>query len=267
MSDSTMSGAAPAKAVPHRTAAIRRIHVGARALGLSEQARRDLQRRVTGKSSCAEMTDDQLDAVVDELRRLGAWGRPPPPARWPVPDTPQQAKIVALWFGLYHMGALDAPSEQALNTWVQRQIRNARPGGAAPDDGGPGNGIADWRALDTRLADRVIRSLRLWCERVGFRQPKAAEVRALDAVRLRAGRPPGDEAIAGRVSLLEAQWRRLAARRAAAAGDAGPPASAGAGLTAWLRGQGLDADHRLLDAAALDQAISRLGAELRRTAP
>lgn len=47
------------------------IHTGKRALGMEEDSYREMLRRVTGKSSSAEMTPNERWKVIQELRRLG----------------------------------------------------------------------------------------------------------------------------------------------------------------------------------------------------
>lgn len=54
-----------------RRGLIAAIHARAKNLGLREDERRDVQRRVTGKASCRDMTLRELGAVADDLRRTG----------------------------------------------------------------------------------------------------------------------------------------------------------------------------------------------------
>ena len=54
------------------------IHVRAKALGLDEDTRRDVQRRVSGKASCRDMTLPELRAVADELRQTERRVKPGP---------------------------------------------------------------------------------------------------------------------------------------------------------------------------------------------
>lgn len=65
------------RARSRRARMIARIHAEARRLGLDDETRRALQRRVTGIVSCAEMDSSQLGYVLDELRRMaGRWVNP-----------------------------------------------------------------------------------------------------------------------------------------------------------------------------------------------
>ncbi|WP_323790111.1 regulatory protein GemA [Thalassovita sp.] len=49
----------------------KQIFVGCRELGLDNETRRDLQLRVTGKSSMSDMTERDFLSVVSELKSLG----------------------------------------------------------------------------------------------------------------------------------------------------------------------------------------------------
>ncbi len=54
------------------------IHIRAKALGMREDDRRDMQERLTGRRSCADMTTAQLRRVADELRLAERRLRPGP---------------------------------------------------------------------------------------------------------------------------------------------------------------------------------------------
>lgn len=68
----------PREAERLRRGLLAAIHVRGKALGLDEDTRRDIQRRVTGKTSCRDMSVHELRAVADELRQAeqGARLRP-----------------------------------------------------------------------------------------------------------------------------------------------------------------------------------------------
>lgn len=53
-----------------RRAALARIHVCKKELGLDEVTYREMLAGITGKDSCAKMTDAQLRAVLDHLSRF-----------------------------------------------------------------------------------------------------------------------------------------------------------------------------------------------------
>jgi phage gp16-like protein len=98
-----------------RKARIARIHAAKRRLGLGDGEYRLLLRRVAGKGSAAELDLEQLDAVVDELRRLGFGVRPRRRL------SALQKKALALWVELGEAGKLRDRSGRALDRFVQRQ--------------------------------------------------------------------------------------------------------------------------------------------------
>ena len=60
-----------------RTRLIAAVHAGARRFGLDDETRRALQLRLTGHASCSEMTEQDLERIVDHLRRAGFRPRRP----------------------------------------------------------------------------------------------------------------------------------------------------------------------------------------------
>lgn len=63
-----------------RARLIAAVHAGARRLGLDDETRRVLQVRLTGHATCSEMTEQELERVLDHLRRAGFRPRRPQPA-------------------------------------------------------------------------------------------------------------------------------------------------------------------------------------------
>ena len=134
-----------------RNVSIKAIHAGARQLALSDDSRRALQARITGKESCADMTAAELEAVVKELRRLGA-GKSGSQSRYRPPAGRAQArKIYAMWRALHRAGAVEHGSASAADKWVLGRC-----------------GIASAAFVnDNDVFDRLIAALRLWCKREG----------------------------------------------------------------------------------------------------
>ena len=68
---------------PARRAMIAKIKIAQKELGMDDDTYRAVLMRVTGKNSCTQMSDGQLEAVLREMRRLGfvprqsAYVRPP----------------------------------------------------------------------------------------------------------------------------------------------------------------------------------------------
>ena len=143
-----------------RRAMLAKVHLGAKQLGLSDDARRDLMFRVTGRRSAADMTMNQLDHVLSEYRRLG-WkpeqrqaaqsrpaGRRAPPA-----DHPVARKARALWLGLHRLEAIQNPSEQALEAFAKRQV-----------------GCDAMRFMDQAQGFKLIEALKRMAGRAGWDQ-------------------------------------------------------------------------------------------------
>lgn len=98
-------------ATTERQRLIRRIHAGARAAGIEEDERRCIQARLTGKTSCADMTGPELRRVADEI---GAQ------QRRTLPDGPYTKKMRALWISGWNLGVIQWPHDRALAAFVRR---------------------------------------------------------------------------------------------------------------------------------------------------
>ena len=134
-----------------RTRKMRAVLAACRRLGIDQDARRELQRDVTGQLSMASMDEAELGRLLDHLNR--DW-------RGTNPARPHVAKIKALWWSLYWIGAIDEPADHALSAFVKRQT-----------------GIAALRFLDHRNAFSVIEALKGWLAREGVAWPAEGEDR------------------------------------------------------------------------------------------
>ena len=231
-------------AARRRALAISKIHVGKRGLALTDETYRAVLERVTGKRSCKDMTEVELGRVIEELARLGAYRRK---ARGRagarrLAAGEQAAKIRALWLGLYHLGEVGDPAEAALARYAKRMTAGANDGA----------GVDDLSFLTPVLADRVIKGLRGWAGRVGWKQSNAADRSTLSAMRKAAGIEDSPAGLADKVVLIEAQWQRLIALGAMRTGEF-------ARLDTWLRKQARVADPAYLSGDQADRAIERLG--------
>lgn len=130
-----------------RGAALAKVHIAKKELGLEDETYRDILERVTGQRSAARLEDRQLGAVLSELRRLG-WK---PRGRKPRPKNPMLRKIHALWGILADHGHVRSREEQAINSYIKRMTGIERP---------------EW--LTTADCSRVIESLKGWLARVGL---------------------------------------------------------------------------------------------------
>ena len=129
-----------------RTRKIRAVLAACKRLGLDDDARKELQLDVTGVASMAAMGEGELGKLLDHLNR---------DYRGKNPQRPHLAKVKALWWSLYWMGAIDNPDDKALSAFVKRQC-----------------GIAALRFLDHRSAPSVIEALKDWLRREGVVWPK-----------------------------------------------------------------------------------------------
>lgn len=202
-----MTAAARTPRAPDRRAMTAKIHIARKDLALADDTYRAVLERITGKTSSRDCSDRQLHAVLEEFRRLGwkprarSGKRPAAAARAPraIATDEQAGKVRALWLSLWCLGAVNDPSEDALESYVARMTKS------------PGNpdGIARLQWLDARGYDRVIRALRGWCERVGFPQPTAFDVGKVDRMRVAATLDPVPYGFVCKVMLFRALWGRL----------------------------------------------------------
>lgn len=129
------------------------IFVGCRELGLDDDARRDLQQRVTGKASLSVMTNPDLEAIVAELKAKGF--TPKSGKKRPLAPRADLRKIHVLWRLLGEAGALNNPTREGLNAFIQKRFG------------------AHWNFVpvdidmlrDHREISDVIDALHAWCNR------------------------------------------------------------------------------------------------------
>lgn len=96
------------------------VHMGAKALGMAEDDYRAMLVRVTGKASAGQCNVAQLRLVLNELQRMGFHN--PRRDRVKRAAHPVAKKARALWLGLYALGAIDDPSERALEVLGKKQL-------------------------------------------------------------------------------------------------------------------------------------------------
>lgn len=139
----------------------RMIHAGCRQLGLDAEARRGLQVVATGKASMADMTEAELQAMVQALKDRGfnAGFNGSSKARRPPAERPDVRYIHVLWKMLGDAGKLDKPGRAGLNAFLRRRFENKW--GAVPID-------IDTLREPGQIND-VIRALKDWCHREGLR--------------------------------------------------------------------------------------------------
>lgn len=178
----TAAGASPA-----RRARLAKVHIGRKELRLDDETYRALLGRLfAGKTSAADLSDAQLDQLLEHFKAEGF--KPPkkapkragkrPMAAGPVPD-----KLRALWLSLYHLGAVRDPREEALAAYVKRTTR-----------------VAALQWLRDADGMNAIEGLKKMAERAGVDWSR-------DGLGLWADYLPADAAEP--FAVVAAQWRRL----------------------------------------------------------
>ncbi|MBZ0253265.1 MAG: regulatory protein GemA, partial [Candidatus Methylomirabilis sp.] len=112
-----------------RAREIATIHLGAKSLGMDDDARRDLMERVGGARSAALLTDAGRSAVIEEMRRLGF----KPAAKFRKSDNPQVRLLYALAGDLERAGALRIPRKEFLAAFCKRQTGVESPEWMTPE--------------------------------------------------------------------------------------------------------------------------------------
>lgn len=204
------------------------VRAAARRKGLDDEARRDLQLRVTGKRSLGDMDLPEIGRVLDEMNR--GWRAPSGDRAW-------LPKVRALWWTLYWLGEIDCEHghvERALDRFVRRQA-----------------GVEALSFLTHRNAPAVVEALKDWAARAGVDWPGPEHWPPADV--LAGDLPP--QAWAERLAVIVAIGRRLA--QAGVIAWLAAESYAAAAL-------GLPDNPRLWGRAELDGAIRLLGKRLRR---
>lgn len=127
---------------------IQLINIAKNQLGISEDAYRALLKRVTKKDSLRAMTPRQLNAVYNEMIRIG-FKFQPKTRSVSKSLAPQHVLIKSLWQRLAERGEVRDCSDQALNKFVKRQT-----------------GIEALQWLDSPQSSRVIEHLKQWLQRI-----------------------------------------------------------------------------------------------------
>lgn len=142
------------------TAALRRtIFAACRELGLDEEARHDLQKRVTGKDSLSAMTAADLKLVVNELKAKGFRLKG---GRRPAAPRADLRFVHVLWGLLGKAGKLHQPGREGLNAFIR--ARFGEKWQSVP---------VDIDALrDHAQINAVTRALKDWCDREGVKHDR-----------------------------------------------------------------------------------------------
>jgi phage gp16-like protein len=155
------AAAAPASSAKRRLIAL--VHIAKKDLGLCEDDYRGIILDVAGVASAKDCSEGDLIKLVERFKARG-WKPAQPAGRTrPKPaDHKTAAKARALWLSLHALGAIDDPSERALEAFARRQLGCDR---------------LQW--ANQALAYRLIEALKAMAERNGWSQ-------ALDGVKTEA---------------------------------------------------------------------------------
>jgi len=134
----------------NRKKLIQLIHVARRDVaGLKdEDTYRAMLLAVTGCDSCSDMSDDQLQNVLEHLKNSGFKVRSRAKPSRPLADDADSKKIRAIWLMLHHLGVVKNPSEEALAAYVKRQT-----------------GVDALQWLNGEQSLKVIETLKKWAMR------------------------------------------------------------------------------------------------------
>ena len=134
------------------------IHVACKQLGIGQEARHDLQLRLVGKASLADMTPAEQLRVLEHLKAQGfkttAWGR----ARRKEASRGDVRFCHVLWGKLAQAGAVDAAGAKGLNAFIRKRFAAAW--GSVPLD-------VDQMHDHAQIAT-VIEALKAMCARAGI---------------------------------------------------------------------------------------------------
>lgn len=172
-----------------RRAAVVKVQIARRDLGLDEDTYRSILRRLTGRTSSSACSDAELGRVLDEFKAKGwkpkviAGGKPAKAPRSVAPrpaDHPSARKARALWISLWNLGEVRDSSEAALEAFARRQL-----------------GVEKLQWADQALAYKLIEALKGMAERAGWSQDLTGYPRGTDLLKVL------------KLNLVRAQKRRL----------------------------------------------------------
>ncbi|MCX9146596.1 gp16 family protein [Erythrobacter sp. WG] len=122
------TNAAPARfdrSASHRRAMLAKIHVAKKELQLADDDYRQILLDSAGRTSAGDCTEAELERVLKRLQEIGFTPLTKAGAARPA-QHPMARKARALWISLHHLGAVEKPSEQALEAFARRQLKCER---------------------------------------------------------------------------------------------------------------------------------------------
>ncbi len=144
---------------PYRRSMIAKINIAWKQLRMDEADYRAALAEVTGKKSLTQCSDAQLARMLEWLASKGFRAIQTSGQTGSARGTathPMARKARALWISLYHLNAVDNPSEQALEAFAKRQLKCEK---------------LVW--ANQRDAYKLIEALKAWAVRAGW--PEAGQ--------------------------------------------------------------------------------------------
>ena len=144
-----------------RAADIKLIHIAKASLAMDDDTYRQiLARHGDGKTSCTDLSDAQLRAVMRHLKDCGFKVKTQP-GRPQAEQDPQGRKLRALWWALADAGAVNRPADAAacdaaIEAWAKRQLAGRTP----PLDA--------LRFASVEQLRELTEQLKQWCQRLGI---------------------------------------------------------------------------------------------------
>lgn len=172
-----------------RRAAVVKVQIARRDLGLDDDTYRSILERLTGRTSSSSCSDAELGRVLDEFKAKGwkpkvlAGGKPAKAPRSVAArpaDHPSARKARSLWISLWNLGEVRDSSEPALEAFARRQL-----------------GVERLQWADQGLTYKLIEALKGMAERAGWSQDISGYAKGTDLVKVL------------KVNLVRAQTTRL----------------------------------------------------------
>ena len=214
---------------PYRRRLYGKIEVAKKALGLDDDAYRDIVAALyPGKTSRTQLGTAQLVDLIEHFKSLGFKPKKKVPARAGrarLADGVTQRKTRALWISLYHLGVVSDPSERALGGFVKRQAN-----------------VDDVAFMSVGDSYKVIEALKAWATRAAGVNWSPYQIGYSETVE----NP--------RCRIIEAQWRIL------------NPNGAQSSLAWWAQdfvGSSAAMSHWHFSDKEADRAIEELGRQVR----
>lgn len=138
------------------------IHIAKTHFALSREDYEFVIQHATGtrKTSAADLTNPERNAVLKHFKRMGFVVGTPPGGEAPLSD-PQYRKLRAMWYALAEAGAVERPDnavacDRAVEAWAKRQLSSSRLGS-----------LDALRFASGEQLAKLVEEMKRWGRRVG----------------------------------------------------------------------------------------------------